>query len=95
MAGVPEGRVVKVYHVDVVQDDGWYVGRVLDRPGVTTQGKTLDELVFMLRDAVELMWNERNVHLELIISPKVRGRRRGKPTAAGVGRAARRPRQFA
>jgi predicted RNase H-like HicB family nuclease len=63
---------VKVYHVEVIRDDEWYVGRVMDRPGVTTQGRSLDELVFMLRDAIELMWHERTVHLELAIGSKVR-----------------------
>jgi predicted RNase H-like HicB family nuclease len=65
---------MKVYHIEVVEDEGWYVGRVLDRPGVTTQGVNLDELVFMLRDAIELMWNEKNVQFELIVSPKIKGK---------------------
>jgi predicted RNase H-like HicB family nuclease len=69
---------VKVYHVELKQDDGWYIGRVLERAGITTQGKSLDELVFMVRDAIELMWGERNVQLELIASPKIRGRVRRK-----------------
>jgi len=69
-----EGRLMKVYHIEVIEDDGWYVGRVLDRPGVTTQGVNLDELVYMLRDAIELMWNEKNVQFELIVSPKIKGR---------------------
>jgi predicted RNase H-like HicB family nuclease len=62
---------MKVYHVEVVQEEGWFIGRILDRPGVTTQGKSLDELVFMLRDAVTLMWDEKNVHLELALGPKI------------------------
>jgi predicted RNase H-like HicB family nuclease len=70
--------VVKVYHVELQQDDGWYIGRVLERAGVTTQGKSLDELVFMVRDAIQLMWGERNVQLELIASPQIRGRGRRK-----------------
>ena len=65
---------MKVYHIEVIEDDGWYVGRVLDRPGVTTQGANLDELVYMLRDAIGLMWNEKNVQFELIVSPKIKGR---------------------
>ncbi len=51
----------------MTQDDGWYVGQVLESQGVTTQGKTLDELVFMVRDAISLMWDETDVQLELII----------------------------
>ena len=65
---------MKVYHVEVIEDEGWYVGRILDRNGVTTQGKNLDELVYMLRDAIDLMWNEKNVQFELIIAPKIKGR---------------------
>src|SRR5689334_10076596 len=74
VGGVPEGRFMKVYHVEVIEDEGWYVGRVLDRPGVTTQGANLDELVYMLRDAIGSMWNEKHVQFELIVSPKIRGR---------------------
>ncbi len=69
---------MKVYHVSVERDDGWYVGRVLERAGVTTQGRTLDELVLMVRDAVETLWHEREVQLELVL-------------AAEATRAARRP----
>lgn len=71
---------MKPYHVAVEQDNGWFVGRVLERAGVTTQGKTLDELVFMVRDAISLMWDETGVQLELIIPeqtntiPKGKGR---------------------
>lgn len=76
MGRVSERGVVKVYHVELTQDDDWYIGRVLERPGVTTQGRSLDELVYMVRDAINLMWGERNVQLELIASPKIRGRGR-------------------
>lgn len=62
---------MKVYHVEVIRDESWYVGRIMDRPGITTQGRSLDELVFMLRDAIALMWREKNVHLELVIGAKV------------------------
>jgi predicted RNase H-like HicB family nuclease len=62
---------MSLYHVLVQHEDGWYVGRVLERAGVTTQGRTLDELVLMLRDAIELMWNERNPSLELVLSGNV------------------------
>ncbi len=58
---------MKLYHVQITQDEGWYVGRVLEREGITTQGRSLDELVFMVRDAIQLMWNEKNVQLELIV----------------------------
>ena len=37
------------------EDDGWYVVSVLDFPGVTTQGQTLREARFMMKDALQLM----------------------------------------
>jgi predicted RNase H-like HicB family nuclease len=37
------------------EDDGWYVVSVLDFPGVHTQGRTLREARFMVRDALQLM----------------------------------------
>ena len=58
---------MKQYHVMVEQEDGWFIGRVLEREGITTQGRSLDELVFMVRDAIALMWNEKAVQLELLI----------------------------
>lgn len=60
-----------LYRVKVLREDGTYVGRVLERPGVTTEGETLDELVLMVRDAIELLWQERDVQLELILGSDV------------------------
>ena len=60
---------MKLYHVAVHREDRWYIGRVLERPGVTTQGRTLDELVDMLRDAIDALWAERDVQLELVLAP--------------------------
>ncbi|MEQ8848623.1 hypothetical protein [Botrimarina sp.] len=62
---------MKLYHVRVEQEDGWYVGTVLDRRGISTQGRTLDELVYMVRDAIALAWEETDVQLELVIAADV------------------------
>ena len=46
------------YHAAFYQypeDDGWYVVSVLDFPGVNTQGRTLREARFMVKDALQLM----------------------------------------
>lgn len=61
-------RHFEVHRVAVHHDDGWHIGRVLERPGVTTQGRTLDELVDMLRDAIDALWAERDVQLELVLA---------------------------
>lgn len=58
------------YHVKVDRDNGWYVGRVLERAGITTQARTLDGLVEMLADAIAELWGERSPRLELILSAK-------------------------
>ena len=58
---------MKLYHVLVEQDEKWFVGRVLEREGITTQGRTIDELIFMVRDAIAAMWNEKGAQLELVV----------------------------
>ena len=37
------------------QDGPWYVGRLLEVPGVFSQGKTLEELQENIQDAYDLM----------------------------------------
>ena len=37
------------------RDGDWYVGRLLEVPGVFRQGETLDELRENIRDAYDLM----------------------------------------
>jgi predicted RNase H-like HicB family nuclease len=71
MGRISARNIMKVYHVSIEQSEGWFTGRVLDRDGITTQGRTLDELIFMVRDAIKLMWNESNVQLELSVPNKV------------------------
>lgn len=36
-------------------DEGWYVGRLKEVPGVFSQGETLEELEDNIRDAYQLM----------------------------------------
>jgi predicted RNase H-like HicB family nuclease len=44
------------YHAAFYEiEDGWYMGVVLDFPGVLTQGKTLNHARRMLRSALEDM----------------------------------------
>jgi len=39
-------------------DNGWYVGRVKEVPGVFSQGKTLNELKKNIQEAYHLMMEE-------------------------------------
>jgi predicted RNase H-like HicB family nuclease len=73
---------MKVLHVKVEQDGGWFIAQGLEEPGVITQGRTLDELVANVREVVELMFEQKNVEIELLLGSrlKVQGKRR---TASG------------
>ena len=37
------------------EDEGWYVGRLKELPGVMSQGQTIPELEENIRDAYQLM----------------------------------------
>jgi predicted RNase H-like HicB family nuclease len=39
-------------------DEGWYVGRIKEVPGVFSQGETLEELERNVREAYSLMMEE-------------------------------------
>ena len=62
---------MKVLHVKVEQDDGWFIAQGLEEPGVITQGRTLDEIVADVREVVELMFDQKNVEIELLLSSKL------------------------
>lgn len=49
-------------------DEGWYVGRLKEVPGVFSQGETLDELEKNIQEAYKLMMAEEDVS----ISPEAR-----------------------
>ena len=36
-------------------DDGWYVGQVEELPGAISQGRTIDDLMENLKDAIDLL----------------------------------------
>jgi predicted RNase H-like HicB family nuclease len=42
-------------------DDGWYVGRLKEAPGVFSQGETLGELEENIRDAFQLVMEDGDV----------------------------------
>lgn len=39
-------------------DDGWFVGKLLEVPGVFSQGETLDELKENIKEVYQLMMDE-------------------------------------
>ncbi len=40
------------------KDDGWFVGRLLEVPGVISQGETLEELKANIADAYKLLMED-------------------------------------
>ena len=36
-------------------DDGWFVGQVVEMPSAISQGRTMPELVWMIKDAIALL----------------------------------------
>jgi len=45
------------------QDDGWYVGKIKEIPGVFSQGETIEELEENIEDAYKLlMEDEMQIH---------------------------------
>ena len=46
------------FRMEYWRDGKWYVGRLLQVPGVFSQGATLDELEENIRDAYRLMLEE-------------------------------------
>src|SRR5258706_7595212 len=57
-----KGDRMRVLHVKVERDDGWLVAQGLEEPEVITQANTLDELITNIRDAAELLLEERDIH---------------------------------
>jgi predicted RNase H-like HicB family nuclease len=47
--------MVRTFTLEYWQDDGWYVGRLKEVPGVFSQGETMAELEDNIRDAYKMM----------------------------------------
>ena len=50
--------MTKKFTLEYWIDDGWYVGRLQETPGIFSQGETLAELEENIRDAYRLMLEE-------------------------------------
>ena len=47
--------MARAFTLEYWQDEGWYVGRLKEVPGVFSQGESLDELQENSRDAYHLL----------------------------------------
>jgi predicted RNase H-like HicB family nuclease len=50
--------MLRNFTLEYWMDDGWYVGRLREIPGVFSQGKTLQELEENIREAYQLLMEE-------------------------------------
>lgn len=50
--------MVRSFTLEYWTDEGWYVGRLREVPGVFSQGRSLGELEENIRDAYQLMVEE-------------------------------------
>jgi len=50
--------MVRDFTLEYWIDDGWYVGKLREIPGVFSQGETLEELEDNIKDAYHIMLDE-------------------------------------
>jgi predicted RNase H-like HicB family nuclease len=50
--------MIRTFTLEYWMDEGWYVGKLKEVPGVFSQGETLTELEENIRDAYKLMLEE-------------------------------------
>ena len=71
---------MKTYNVEVTPGgDGWLVAQAVNLRGAITQGRDLDEIAFMIRDAIELLTETKDFNISLRLGPQVRPRPGKKP----------------
>jgi predicted RNase H-like HicB family nuclease len=57
-----------IYHIRVeIGEDGWLVGQAMEEPAALTQGKDLDELAVMIRDALELLTGKGDFQIDVML----------------------------
>ena len=54
---------MKQFTLEYWEDEGWYVGRLVEVPGVFSQGETLEELKENIEDAYNMMLDTEPVNL--------------------------------
>lgn len=54
----------RFFTLEYWQDNGWYVGKLKEVPGVFSQGETLDELKQNIEDAYRLMLDSTELEIE-------------------------------
>jgi len=53
--------MIRYFTLEYWEDEGWYVGRLKEAPGVFSQGASLQELEENIREAYQLMMEEKQI----------------------------------
>jgi|GEM_PF-1612658 len=53
------GMGMQTYHVALVEEDGWYVVQCVELPGAISQGRTREEALANIKEAIELLLEHR------------------------------------
>lgn len=54
---------MKQFTLEYWKDDDWYVGRLIEIPGVFSQGETMEELKKNIQDAYRMMMDTVNISI--------------------------------
>ncbi len=57
--------MIREFTLEYWIDDGWYVGKLKEVPGIFSQGETLEELEENIRDAYSLMLEDDEEELQV------------------------------
>ena len=52
--------MIKNFTLDYWTDDGWYIGKLREIPGIFSQGETFQELIENIKDAFKLTYASRS-----------------------------------
>ena len=67
------------YHAEIEKSEGWWIGWLVDLPGVNAQERTQEELLESLKSGAEDMLDLKGIHdpkVEIIVPPGSHGRQR-------------------
>jgi len=53
--------MLRYFTLEYWQDEGWYVGRLIEVPGVFSQGESLEELEENIKEVYTLMMEEEKI----------------------------------
>jgi predicted RNase H-like HicB family nuclease len=54
---------MKQFTLEYWKDEGWYVGRLVEVPGVFSQGESLDELKTNIQDAYRMLMGSEDISI--------------------------------